>query len=289
MDNDTDSQMDQPATPTRIGAATASPNDPEHGQAPSPDPPSTRPNPFDDSDLSARKRRRTSGSASPPPSSVSPTQSPSGLAPADTSSAVINPGTSKTNPDKQPGNPDAAPPAAEKSELPHTPKSTTTCSAKSSSPTPLSSSKVTINLRRLGDPGHEAAAKTSLSPDGGNSPARVNSDITSDGEQNMVVDHMLHAMSAEQTPDMSDSGSPAVELIAISDDEDGESDDEMTFSVDGQRAARILSKELLSPDPTFQFPYIQRNEEPSLPLLRFIHHFKAGQSLNLSHQANPSL
>jgi hypothetical protein len=26
-----------------------------------------------------------------------------------------------------------------------------------------------------------------------------------------------------------------------------------------------------------------------LPLLRFIHHFKAGQSLNLSHPANPSL
>lgn len=77
---------------------------------------------------------------------------------------------------------------------------------------------------------------------------------------------------------MSDSASPPVELIAISDNENGESDDEMAFSVDDGLTG-ILSGESLPRDPTLHFPYIQDNEDPSQPLHRFIHHFKTGTIL----------
>ncbi|KAF5138593.1 hypothetical protein E5D57_002379 [Metarhizium anisopliae] len=292
MDNDTDSQTDQPASPTGNVAATASPNDPDHSHAPSPDPPSTRPNPFDDSDLSARKRRRTSGSASPPPSasasasasvsasasasaSASPDASTSGKISADDKSAVKRSSTSTMIMGQQYKN--TGTPSAEKIELPCTPR-TPTDSAKSSSPTPLSSSKVTINLRKVADPATDSA-ETFLPSLSNDEALPVISNVTGDGQQKMTVEESQRARSGEETAQMSDSASPPVELIAISDDENEESDDEMAFSVD-EKATGILSRELVPLDPTPQFPYIQRNEEPSLPLLRFIHHFKADSPIN---------
>lgn len=281
MDNDTDSQTDQPASPTGNVAATASPNDPDHSHAPSPDPPSTRPNPFDDSELSARKRRRTSGSASPPPSasvsasaSASPGASTSGKISADDKSAVKRSSTSTMIMGQQSKN--TGTPSAEKIELPCTPR-TPTDSAKSSSPTPLSSSKVTINLRKVADPATDSA-ETFLPSLSNDEALPVISNVTGDGQQKMTVEESQRARSGEETAQMSDSASPPVELIAISDDENEESDDEMAFSVD-EKATGILSRELVPLDPTPQFPYIQRNEEPSLPLLRFIHHFKAGMDI----------
>lgn len=310
-DNDADNlmdQMDQPATPSRTAAAIASPCVPDGPEGPdgpdnvpSPEPPSTRPNPFDDSDLSARKRRRTSGSvsASPPPSTSASTNvlasasaSASTSAPASASASARQGdaedkpslkhfGTNATAPDQQPIA--AAMAAGEKLELPHTPK-TPTDSAKSS-PTPLSSNKVTINLRKAVDTDLATAGSISSSLNDEEAPPVV-SDTTSPDQAEVITGDQPQRKSGDNTSQMSDSASPPVELVAISDNENGESDDEMAFSVD-DKATGILHSELLPLDPTLQFPYIHQNEEPSLPLLRIINHFRAGELSYITISVQP--
>jgi hypothetical protein len=196
---------------------------------------------------------------------------------ADANAVVGHFSTGTSTPDQQPDALDAVPPTEEKLELPHTPKTTPTDSAKSNSPTPLSSSKVTINLRRVAEPTPESTEGTSPSPTGTKKAPPILSNVTSDGQLKMPTMEQTRPSSGEETPQMSDSASPPVELITISDDEDGESDNEMAYSVD-DGVTGISGNELSPPDPTPLFPYIQRNEEPSLPLLRFINHFKAGMS-----------
>ncbi|OAA44825.1 Peptidase C19, ubiquitin carboxyl-terminal hydrolase 2 [Metarhizium rileyi] len=288
MDNDTDSQTDQPASPTGNIAATTSPNGPGHSHAPSPDPPSTRPNPFDDSDLSSRKRRRTSGSASPPPSpaaAVSATASLSAGASASSGASTSEQSFLDARPSVQHSSTGAmgqgqqsenvVAPGAHQTELPHTPKQPVD-SPRSSSPTPLSSSKVTINIKKAADPVTQPAV-TSLSSD---SAPPLLSTSTFDGQQDMAIEEERNSEPGEETRQMSDSASPPVELIAISDNENEESDDEMAFSVE-EKATRLLRRGIAPLDPTLHFPYIQNDEEPSMPLLRFIHHFKADSPVNI--------
>ncbi|KAK2595575.1 hypothetical protein QQS21_006686 [Conoideocrella luteorostrata] len=251
-----DNQMNQPSTPNPTTAARVSPN--EHDSAPSPDPPSTRPNPFDDSDLLARKRRRTSGSVSPPPPSSAHDKSPPRnmaiAIPIDTNTTAV---------DRQDHIKGMM--ATESSEVFPRPQ-TPTNSAQSSS-TPLSSSKVTLNLRKTTDP---APISESTSPTTLHEASPVTKDtIVIPEDSNMGLRNDEHPKSNVETPQLSDSASPPVELIALSENEAAESDDEMAFSVQEQ-AVGIIGSDLLPYDPIFQFPYTEPDEDPTAPLQRLI-------------------
>lgn len=196
---------------------------------------STRPNPFDDSDVASRKRRRTSLSGSPARSidgsdplhhDIGSTDSPS--ADDETDNAM---------------NIDNRPPT------PKTPEQQTLSAHQVPDPP---SSKVTINLRR----------NTQTSGSVPKSPAvpSVTLDAESTEQQDTRRDSVhaeLGTMQADSrgSPSSSlSSGSPAVELVTIPDDDDdnlfGAPVEDITL--DGQD--RYL------PDPTDKFPYHEPHE-----------------------------
>lgn len=262
MDNTSDNQMDRPSTPTDAAAARLSPDDKDH--VPSLDPPSTRPNPFDDSDLLARKRRRTSGSASPPPSASTQDKMPTPLSNHLSAEAT---GANHTAFDQQVQ--DEAVTATEIPELLHTPQAPTFIAPNSS--TPLSSSKVTINLRNSNGLALDASGPSSPTSKQLTSPT-----ITNNGSH--AGENVAYTKN-EQLPETtnvgtypksrSNSTSPPVELVSVSDTSSEEGDDKMMFSVD-DKAAAIVGHDLPSFDPILQFPYSEPEDDPSTPLHRLL-------------------
>ncbi|KAG5923160.1 hypothetical protein E4U42_005032 [Claviceps africana] len=280
MDDTSNSQMDRPSTSTDAIATKPVPED--QGSVSSPDPPSTRPNPFDDSDLLARKRRRTSGSASasasasasPPPPSASTRDNTNENHKTTLNNHVdaSNPGANNLDLDQQ--RQDEVVTTAHVAESLRTPPTSMYCDPNNS--TPLSSSKVTINLRNL----HDSA----LGPSEPSSPTSMRQahDVISDSRRR-TTEETGYFDSAQQ-PQMDigalsnigtssksspDSTSPPVELITISDVDSEDSDDEMVFSVD-DKAAGIISNDMTSLDPILQFPYSEPDDDPSAPLHRLL-------------------
>lgn len=252
MNDTSDSQMEGPSTPTDATATK------DKDFAPSPEPPSTRPNPFDDSDLSARKRRRTSGSASPPPSASTHDKTPlSDHVNANKTGAHDAAALDQARQDK-------IVTAADVAESLRTPQTPVFCAPTNS--TPQSSSKVTLNLRSsngLALDASEPSSPTSARP------AHVA--ITDGGTRARGA--MVYAKNAQQpNADMgtsskstSDSTSPPVELISVSDVGSDGSDDEMVYSLD-DKATGILSHVSPIPDPILQFPFSEPDDDPSAPL-----------------------
>lgn len=285
MDDTSNSQMDRPSKPADVtdvtvatvatvaadatDAATSKLLPEDLDAVSSPDPPSTRPNPFDDTDLLARKRRRTSGSASPPPSASTDENAHS------THKTTLNSnidasrtGADDADLDQQHQRQDEAVTAAHVAESLHTPRTPTHCAPNNS--TPISSSRVTINLRNSN--GLAVAVSEPSSP----TAMRLAHDINTDSRQH-TGEEMVYTGSAQQSQmdvvtspkSRLDSTSPPVELITISDLESEESDDEMIFSVD-DKATGIISHDMASFNPILQFPYSEPDDDPSAPLHRLL-------------------
>ncbi|KAG5950854.1 hypothetical protein E4U53_004309 [Claviceps sorghi] len=286
MDDTSNSRMDRASTPTDAIATKSVPEGQDSVSLP--DPPSTRPNPFDDSDLLARKRRRTSGSASaspPPPSASSGDNthknhkttlnnqvnvSNSGAS----NPGANNPGANNSDLDQQ--RQDEVVTAAHVAESLRTPRTPMYCAPSNS--TPLSSSKVTINLRNLHDSALGASAPSSPTS------MRLAHDVNPDSRRRTRGETGYFDSAQQPQPQMdigtsknietspksrSDSTSPPVELITISDVDSEDSDDEMVFSVD-DKAAGIISNDMTSLDPILQFPYSEPDDDPSAPLHRLL-------------------
>ncbi|QPH16557.1 hypothetical protein C2857_001230 [Epichloe festucae Fl1] len=262
MDNTSDNQMDRPSTPTDAAAARISPDDKDY--VPSLDPPSTRPNPFDDSDLLARKRRRTSGSASPPPSASTPsTQDKTPLSNHISAEAT---GANHTAFGQQVQ--DEVVTATEIPELLHTPQAPTFIAPNSS--TPLSSSKVTINLRNSNGLALDASEPSSPTSKQLTSPTITDNGSHAGGSIVYAKNEQLPKTNVGTSPkSRSNSTSPPVELISVSDMSSEEGDDKMVFSVD-DKAAAIVGHDLPSFDPILQFPYSEPEDDPSTPLHRLL-------------------
>ncbi|KAG6039646.1 hypothetical protein E4U41_002343 [Claviceps citrina] len=253
------SQMARPSTPTDATATKLSAEDQD--SVPSLDPPSTRPNPFDDSDLSARKRRRTSASASPPPPASAHDSTP-----LRDHVNVGNTGANDAALDLQ--RQDTLVTAVHAADALQTPQ-TPVCPAPSNS-TPLSSNKVTLNLRNSGGLTLDASEPSSPT-----STRLAHSTVTDSGRH--APGDVVLAKTAQQ-PNMntetspkstSDSASPPVELIPLSDVDSEQSDDGMVFSVD-DKATGIIGHDLPSFDPILQFPYSEPDDDPTAPLHRLL-------------------
>ncbi|KAF7560328.1 hypothetical protein G7046_g3827 [Stylonectria norvegica] len=216
---------------------------PDHrDRAASSEPSSTRPNPFDDSDLSSRKRQRTSLSGSPAASvdTVNPLRDSS-------SSATLDGDTTLSN----------TAPAAAVVAAATDPITLQTPERRCSSSEPdASSSMVTLNLRNVpqGDGGNsspispsphtEAAAPTILAPE-----AKAS---VEDPEVEMVTAPTQDA-TTPQSSSSSSSSSPPIEVITV------HSDDDMGF--DGQSAGvSVIGEDLVLVDPVRDFPYIDSEQ-----------------------------
>ncbi|QUC22213.1 uncharacterized protein UV8b_06454 [Ustilaginoidea virens] len=249
--------MDEPSTLPRTVGSRDSPD--EHDNIlPSPEPPTTRPNPFDDCDLSARKRRRTSGSMSPP---LSPDNKPS------PTHIVANITTSPTNLHRREQHAPALG-AIEGSDIICTPQTPASGSRAKSSSTPASSSRVTLNLKKTNS--------LPLVVQDLASPASMHGSINTDllAEETTLVEEPHLEKTGSNTPQLSDSTSPSVEAVALSGNEAGESDDELTFQAD-KKITRVLGHRLPLVDPISQFPYSEPNEDPYAPLMRLIHYLSS--------------
>lgn len=231
----------------------------------SPDPPSTRPNPFDDGDISARKRRRTSGSQSPGPrhESMEPHKSHARTPDDDRSAAHTTAAMIWDHDDS--------------TEIPKTPKKPSPSPVGSS--TPLSSSKVTLNIRKANEP--QSSELSSPSPHhkrgGSTQPPAPGRTVKSGGASKSAGTE--DGQPDYRTPNSSQpsSASPPVELVAISDDEIEQDDDRMSFSVDDRALGSIDSDRTLL-DPTGQFPYTELDEDPLEALQRLLQFLITGAS-----------
>jgi ubiquitin carboxyl-terminal hydrolase 34 len=208
-----------------------SPSTDPRDRAVSSEPCSTRPNPFDDTDLSTRKRRRTSLTTSSPSRSVDALGSPQRLLGPSESEPVQEVGMkleNGTNP--QP----ARPQTPEQRSEPHDPAIA-----------PATSSRVTVSIRNSAR--HLAAA--SASPE---SPSRgtIAGEDTRNLENMQAINKQSPGPSGPDGPRQATSSppntaSPPIEIIPPQTNDDSDVDvDEPRFLVIGD-----------ADDPTEKFPY----------------------------------
>ncbi|KAG6241756.1 hypothetical protein E4U25_005574 [Claviceps purpurea] len=289
MDETSSNQMERSSRPTDAISAERSSED--QGSVPSPDPPSTRPstrpssdpsskrsspelpstrpNPFDEGDALARKRRRTSGSASPPSPAL-----PRGEAHAASLSNHVNASETGAN--------DAIPAVqvAESLHTPRTPVNSLPFNCAPNSSTPPSSSKVTLNLKNSNGLAVDAPEPSSPSN------MRPASDIVTDSRSHTEAETM--DSNTEQQPQMpagaspkstSDSISPPVELIVVSDADSEDGNDEMVLSYE-ENATGFGGNEFSSSNPILQFPFSEPDDDPSAPLHRVLDYLSTQSSID---------
>ncbi|KAM0264096.1 hypothetical protein ACHAQJ_000841 [Trichoderma viride] len=234
----------------------------------SPEPSSTRPNPFDDSDVSSRKRRRTSASGSPSASvETGVHRSDSGSSPFSTvniSVAALD-DTMKVD---------------QGSEQPRTPPQN--INSPTFSPEPPTSSRVTINLRNA--PYSDSTTSPGALQDSSPSKIRIQTPdedkIQKSIEEEAELDLVLNSdggLGIAQ-PSSTASPSPPVQVIAIQDDDGVADGDAMAFGrsfLDNS----MVGRDLVAADPTAQFPF--REMEDTLPetVARLCHYVSTQQSL----------
>lgn len=219
-------------------------------RAGSSEPSSTRPNPFDDSDIASRKRRRTSQSGSPS-RSVDGTDAELDNASSGNSATLDGDHEATSNLMNLEGETVISTMSSQQPDPPSLPSST-------SEPT---SSKVTINLR---SPPQEQ--DHNILPSSSN-PILYSKD---------VVGHEGDDSPGPAKSSSSKSASPPMELVQIPDAEDDllaeRSIDEVTII--GQTAIAI--------DPTDQFPYHDAQEYRYETIQRLVHYI-ATSELNLCY------
>ncbi|UNI21501.1 Ubiquitinyl hydrolase 1 [Purpureocillium takamizusanense] len=218
--------------------------------ASSPEHPSTRPNPFDDGDVSSRKRRRTSASGSP-------------AASLDTANPVHDASSSTTLEGDQSWS-GSTMAMDEKPTIPRTPEQ------RQASPEPPPS-RVTINLRRRSESGSPPESPTSLEPThSGIDPTLPDAAEIRENARNSDAE-TTEELPAESgsTPSSRPGTSPAVEVIQITESEEAYSgndqDMEISAAISGTSA---VDDTLLIADPTPQFPYRQPSERLSATVQR---------------------
>ncbi|CAM1502884.1 Fc.00g076600.m01.CDS01 [Cosmosporella sp. VM-42] len=214
-------------------------------RAASSEPTTTRPNPFDDTDISSRKRRRTSTSKSPA-----------------TSLDIVNPirdsSSSSTLEGDTAGSHNSE--AIKLDKEPVTPQTPEHLCSSEDSPIEQPSSRVTLNLRHV--PPSETMSSSPASP---SAVPKEESFISSADEvktsvEDTEVEMVPPPAQTVDTPQSSSSSeSPPIELVSI------QSDDEMAFtdiSIIGQDRALV--------DPLRQFPYRDAEETLLATLHRLI-------------------
>lgn len=203
----------------------------------SPEPSSTRPNPFDDSDVSSRKRRRTSASGSPSASiDTGLHRSESGSSPFSTVNTSVTALDDKIKVDRG-------------SQQPRTPPQAAISPA--FSPEPPTSSRVTINLRNA--PYSDSTASPSAPQYFSPSKVRIQTP-EEDQVQKSIEEEADLGLALNANGDLGlahvspvASPSPPVEVITIQEDDSVAEEVELVFDqslLDGPIA-----------DPTVEFPY----------------------------------
>ncbi|RSL56672.1 hypothetical protein CEP54_008715 [Fusarium duplospermum] len=200
---------------------------------------STRPNPFDDGDISSRKRRRTSLSGSPTNSldTVNP----------------LHDSSSSTTLDTDPAAP-SRDSAAEARPEPVAPKTPEPGTSMREPPVEPPSSMVTINLRNA--PQSDSSSSSPLSPSpAAQAPATdAVTDVATDDVKASVEDSEVDMVPVPaQSTDTSKSASshstsPPIEIITVPSDDDMASD-HMSVGVS------IVGDEPILIDPTHDFPF----------------------------------
>ncbi|KAM5382676.1 hypothetical protein ACJZ2D_002466 [Fusarium nematophilum] len=213
-------------------------------RAASAEPSSTRPNPFDDGDISSRKRRRTSLSGSP-------ANSLDTLNPVHDSSSSTTLDTDPVLPSRDS--------AADARPEPVAPKTPELCSPMREPPTEPPSSMVTINLRNA--PQNEGSSSSAPSPSPAALPAATDSapDPAADDVKASVEDSEVDMVSAPaqsfDTPQLasSRSASPPIEIITVQSDEDMISDRQSV-------GVSIVGDDPILIDPVGDFPFNEPDE-----------------------------
>lgn len=219
--------MDPASTPTTAP-------DP-HQEAAEPEPPFARPNPFDDTDLS-RKRRRTSVSASPVASldSTNPLDASARAVARLARPVSVGAMSIDDSPD---------PPRTPDKHIP-TP----------GSPTEPPSNKVTINLRRhTGSESPVSALVPSVPPSDAHF---MTPDLTALGETAETAVGSAPESGSRSPRSSSLSTSPPIELIAVTDSDDRDNDDTNSTTT----GPGMAGQDWLQLDPTAHFPYTEPEE-----------------------------
>ncbi|KAK6701638.1 hypothetical protein SNK04_011556 [Fusarium graminearum] len=220
--------------------ASRSPDHPD--RAASAEASSTRPNPFDDSDISSRKRRRTSLSGSPANSLDA--ENP------------IRDSSSSTTLDIDPAlpRPDTAADSLTDSVAPETPGSG---SRMGDPPTEPPSSMVTLNLRNATQK-HSSSLPSSPTTAAQPAVTKNATDAVNDHVQESVEDSEVYMSQAPQgnnfsRPSSSQSATPPIEVISIQSDEDMMSDYQSA-------GLSVVDSDLVAIDPVHEFPFNEPNE-----------------------------
>ncbi|KPM43110.1 hypothetical protein AK830_g3489 [Neonectria ditissima] len=233
-------------------------------RAASAEPSSTRPNPFDDGDVSSRKRRRTSLSGSPV-----------------TSSDTMNPIHESSRSTTLEGEPDASDraSAAEAYREPITPQTPEQRCDSQEPPTEPSSSMVTLNLRNA--PHNDGASSSPVSPSPSAKGSAHNAipgeppNTQVDNVKTSVEDHEtdLAAPESLDTPQSSSSCSevPSIEVITVPSDEDmtsGRQSVDLSMSREG----------LVLVDPVPDFPFNDAEESLAETVHRLTQYFSTRET-----------
>ncbi|KAF4978374.1 hypothetical protein FZEAL_5233 [Fusarium zealandicum] len=213
-------------------------------RAASAEPSSTRPNPFDDGDISSRKRRRTSLSGSPANSldAANPAHDSSSSTTLDTDPPLSGPGV-----------------AAHARSEPVAPKTPELGSAMCDPSTEPPSSMVTLNLRNA--PQDDSSSSSPPSPSPAAQPEATDTAINATNEvkasvEDSEVDMVPVPTQSFGTPQSASSrstSSPPIEIITVQSDEDMISDRQ---SVD----LSIIGEDLVLIDPIRDFPFNEPDE-----------------------------
>lgn len=225
--------------------ATESADPPQ--RASSSEPSSTRPNPFDDSYIASRKRRRTSRSVDSP-NQLSDNSSPSATLDGD---------------DRQ-----LSDTAVKMDSDPATPKTPERRSSSAATPPDPPSSRVTINLRndRVDD-------TTTPSPSSRLKPSEAGTDDQNAADR--AVELEVDLVSGEprgSRSSTSDSGSPPVELVHELDDEDID----LGTPVED---VSIVGQDRYLDDPIERFPYKDSQEHLFETVQRLVNYISTRKSL----------
>ncbi|KAF4967814.1 hypothetical protein FSARC_4706 [Fusarium sarcochroum] len=204
---------------------------------------STRPNPFDDGDISARKRRRTSLSGSPTTSldTVNPIHDSSSSTTLDTDPVLLRPGS-----------------AAESPSDPVAPKTPEPGSPMCDPPTEPPSSMVTLNLRNAPQ-NDSSSSPPSPSPVAQPAAAENRTDAANDQIKESVEDSEVEMVPAPpqsvDTPrsSLSRSASPPIEVITVQSDDDMISDRQSV-------GVSIVGDDPILIDPIRDFPFREPDE-----------------------------
>ena len=223
-------------------------------RAPSSEPGSTRPNPFDDTDAASRKRRRTSGSGD----SVTEMH--------DKSSPVQTASTEEA----------AASEQSMTMDNPQTPTETSNDSPQAAAPP--SSSKVTINLRKTTSSDDKDASPPPLLERPG---PGARGQGTPDNAGDLDVD-LIEEQCEEYITPPTGSSSPPVELVEDRDDDDLEVQSTIEdISLGGLNAH--------AQDPVLDFPYKDPSEHPCEVVERLVAYLAGRKLLVIPKSADHKL